>query len=583
MLRFAVLAFLAVSFWLLLPQEQSPATASSSIPAGGSTPTLTSTPLTVLTPGVTPTVTVSPTCDVGWKSVPSPAHYDLTSIDFASPNDAWAVGNDAILRWDGLSWNLVPFPTPTPSGDTLRLTSVSVWSATEIWAVGDYGISNFQTIIYHWDGTAWEIIPDNLVSPVGQARHYLNGIAAIAPNQAVAVGSDEADFTTNPIILNCSTALCSQETTLPTNGELFAVDAANPNDIWTVGNTYGNGNALILHYNGSAWQEVPAPSDVHYRFTGISVNTLNDIWAVSYDGASHWDGAVWSLIPSHPAMIAVTALGSNDVWAVGSTQDTHENIWHWDGAQWSGNFSPQVPLLFGVSAATPGDIWAVGPDGNILRYQLNQIFEDVVSNSSFHLYIEELSCWGVINGYQCGSPGEPCGPNNLPYFRPANNITRGQLSKIVALSANLPPITNTQSFEDVPTGSTFHSYIEALYAYHAINGYFCGHPGEPCIPPANLPYFRPNDLSTRGQTAKVVAIVSGHVGIIEHQSFEDVDIDTLFWVYIENLAALNIVHGYPCGSVGEPCIPTGNLPYFRPSSNVTRGQMSKIAVNTFFP
>jgi hypothetical protein len=41
---------------------------------------------------------------------------------------------------------------------------------------------------------------------------------------------------------------------------------------------------------------------------------------------------------------------------------------------------------------------------------------------------------GLINGYPCGGEGEPCDPLNLPYFRPGNNITRGQAAKIVANS-----------------------------------------------------------------------------------------------------------------------------------------------------
>jgi hypothetical protein len=35
----------------------------------------------------------------------------------------------------------------------------------------------------------------------------------------------------------------------------------------------------------------------------------------------------------------------------------------------------------------------------------------------------------VINGYQCGGPGEPC-PGF--YYRPNNNITRGQVSKVAS-------------------------------------------------------------------------------------------------------------------------------------------------------
>ena len=44
----------------------------------------------------------------------------------------------------------------------------------------------------------------------------------------------------------------------------------------------------------------------------------------------------------------------------------------------------------------------------------------------------ESSLHEVLNGYPCGGAGEPCGPDNMPYFRPANNATRGQTSKIVS-------------------------------------------------------------------------------------------------------------------------------------------------------
>ena len=50
----------------------------------------------------------------------------------------------------------------------------------------------------------------------------------------------------------------------------------------------------------------------------------------------------------------------------------------------------------------------------------------------FHDYIGRLASRGIMSGYLCGGQGEPCEENNLPYFRPGNNATRGQTSKIVA-------------------------------------------------------------------------------------------------------------------------------------------------------
>jgi len=62
-----------------------------------------------------------------------------------------------------------------------------------------------------------------------------------------------------------------------------------------------------------------------------------------------------------------------------------------------------------------------------------QIFEDVPPGSTFYTYTQRLASRGVMQGYPCGSPGEPCvHPTDRPYFRTFNNATRGQTSKIDA-------------------------------------------------------------------------------------------------------------------------------------------------------
>lgn len=38
---------------------------------------------------------------------------------------------------------------------------------------------------------------------------------------------------------------------------------------------------------------------------------------------------------------------------------------------------------------------------------------------------------GILSGYACGGPGEPCAAGNKPYFRPNVNVTRRQAAKIV--------------------------------------------------------------------------------------------------------------------------------------------------------
>ncbi|HVF99573.1 MAG TPA: S-layer homology domain-containing protein [Chloroflexia bacterium] len=116
-------------------------------------------------------------------------------------------------------------------------------------------------------------------------------------------------------------------------------------------------------------------------------------------------------------------------------------------------------------------------------------------------------------------------------------------------------------------------------------GYPCGSlPSEPCVSPGNRPYFRPNANATRGQLAKIVANAAGFQEGPGPQIYEDVPAGNTFFAFINRLSNRLVMGGYPCGILpGEPCLPPGNRPYFRPNNNVTRGQASKIVANTFFP
>jgi hypothetical protein len=63
-----------------------------------------------------------------------------------------------------------------------------------------------------------------------------------------------------------------------------------------------------------------------------------------------------------------------------------------------------------------------------------QTFFDVPPGSPFHRYIEGMAAIGAISGYQCGGPGEPCDDQRRPYFRPGNNVTRSQQSKVTYIA-----------------------------------------------------------------------------------------------------------------------------------------------------
>jgi hypothetical protein len=208
----------------------------------------------------------------------------------------------------------------------------------------------------------------------------------------------------------------------------------------------------------------------------------------------------------------------------------------------------------------------------------------VQPGDTFYTFIRCLACRQIVGGYPCGGPGEPCNQDNEPYYRPGANVTRGQLSKIIANSAGLndPIAEGQQQFADVPPGSPFYEFVERLAQTGAIAGYPCGGPGvtEPCDAEGR-PYFRPNNPATRGQISKIVSIAAGFEEEVaeDQQTFTDVPTDSPFWVYIERLAGRGIISGYGeasrCPETGAPC--------FRYNENTTRGQMAKIAANAFFP
>jgi hypothetical protein len=52
--------------------------------------------------------------------------------------------------------------------------------------------------------------------------------------------------------------------------------------------------------------------------------------------------------------------------------------------------------------------------------------------TTFYDFIWRLTDRGIVSGYPCGGPGEPCSSRNLPYFRFNSSSTRGQASKIVS-------------------------------------------------------------------------------------------------------------------------------------------------------
>jgi hypothetical protein len=116
----------------------------------------------------------------------------------------------------------------------------------------------------------------------------------------------------------------------------------------------------------------------------------------------------------------------------------------------SGYPCPQRP---GGDECNPENPTLFKPEQNATRGQMAKIvsnaagYSDAVSGqyyvdvpptgegSQFYTWIMRLTSRGVMQGYTCGTQDPrsgPCDSQNRPYFRPLNEVTRGQAAKFVA-------------------------------------------------------------------------------------------------------------------------------------------------------
>lgn len=96
-----------------------------------------------------------------------PVVADLQAVAFLTPRDVWAVGDASsgpsyaliMLHWDGKSWLVIDLPT---GGATWSyLNAMDAVAANDIWLVGltSFSYPASKTLVEHWDGTRWRIIP----------------------------------------------------------------------------------------------------------------------------------------------------------------------------------------------------------------------------------------------------------------------------------------------------------------------------------------------------------------------------------------------------------------------------------------
>jgi hypothetical protein len=299
-------------------------------------------------------------------------------------------------HWDGTAWKQVPSPDPGGAGNPATLSGVAATSASDAWAAGHYcNGSAFRTLIEHWDGAAWKQVP----SPSPGSSPGLSGVAATSAANAWAVGTYTGTSAQETLIEHWDGTAWNQvpspsPDTSPKGGPILSgVAATSATNAWAVGNYYNPAKqqtlTLILRWNGTAWKQVPSPSpgSVGLDFlSGVAATSATNAWAVGqyYNGSAyqtlilHWNGSAWRQLPSpNPggsslgnSLSGVTATSAANAWAAGiyvnSAGGSVTLILHWNGTAWkkvaSPNLGPSFPgdELSGVAATSSANAWAVG-------------------------------------------------------------------------------------------------------------------------------------------------------------------------------------------------------------------------------
>lgn len=304
------------------------------------------------------------TCASGvqrWTRMESRTNADLPEVWGSSSSNVFVVGEEpigdnfevasVILRFDGNRW------TRQERLDEIVLRGIWGSGAADVYAVGfDFFASAAKVL--HFDGTRWSEIPG--------------------------FTSDFEQFA------------------------LQSIWGSGASDVWAVGSTFDGefDRALIFHYDGAGWQQMPEPSPVSPVLFDVWGSSPTDVYAVGEDEVTpngpgiilRYDGATWSPVHEEQGLALNSVWGSSasDVFAAGfRIEEVGDEfrvigvILHYDGARWSPMSLPEAGVIHELWGTSASDVFAVGEDGLVLHYDGTTWTKTTPTNNTL------LGVWGA--------------------------------------------------------------------------------------------------------------------------------------------------------------------------------------------
>src|SRR5215211_3476310 len=286
-----------------------------------------------------------------WRLVeaPVPPGSDLHSVSASSRADAWAAGaaggGQLIEHWDGKRWEKVTAPR-VRGGLPFAIASLA---PDNVWAVGvAKSARGLRTLTEHWDGTRWTVVPSpNPASAAGGRFAILLAVTATSSTDVWAAGyrGRTGSNVSRTLIEHWDgrrwTIIPSPNTRAPNgvvNNILFSISSAREDDVWAVGSWGGlaggyggtGDHALALQWDGSRWSRITMPTQDGRSLLSSVVVLGEQVWAVGDQGVGprrrplilRLDGARFAAVAAPPGFdlrsISADQSGKN-LWAVGSS------------------------------------------------------------------------------------------------------------------------------------------------------------------------------------------------------------------------------------------------------------------------
>ncbi|MGZ8596386.1 MAG: hypothetical protein ACXWYJ_12060 [Actinomycetota bacterium] len=309
--------------------------------------------------------------------VADPFDHRLRDVAVVAADDAWAVGDDLIVHWDGVAW--------TVTGPSIMrahtYAAVAARNAADVWVVG-WVVSQDQNVplLLHYDGVTWTRV--HVPRPAGEGM--LHDVVVMAGGVVWAVGG--FDLYTPDVRRRGGLAYRfdgSSWARIPVPARVATLSAATPSGragLWTVGMIENPlSHPAALRWNGRAWRVDRLPEYERNTFAtdvvSLGHGRLTVVGSIWFDAASdrlagvyilRYDAGRWTLERRTPvaALAGVDAGPGGRQVAVGQARPDFRAMAM--GSDVSGWHRLTVPAparasgLLGVDIRTASDAWAVG-------------------------------------------------------------------------------------------------------------------------------------------------------------------------------------------------------------------------------